>query len=121
MYKYKGNEKAYHLNWNFINRERRREINRKSEGRAENKQAKKDRWNKWYQKNKEVITKKRKRDVIKNRARRKFYYHISVGNIKKLPCSKCGNEKVEGHHPNYAKPLQVIWLCRKHHSFIHRK
>ena len=23
--------------------------------------------------------------------------------------------KVEAHHPDYTKPLQVVWLCKAHH------
>ena len=32
-------------------------------------------------------------------------------------CSVVGcNEISERHHPNYDKPLEIIWLCRKHHK-----
>jgi hypothetical protein len=24
------------------------------------------------------------------------------------------------HHPDYAKPLNVVWFCREHHLAIHR-
>lgn len=37
----------------------------------------------------------------------------------KLPCLICGEEKVEGHHPDYSRPLDVIWLCNKHHREAH--
>ena len=36
-------------------------------------------------------------------------------------CSRCGvvSSIVHGHHPNYEKPLDVIWLCRRCHDEHH--
>lgn len=48
-------------------------------------------------------------------------YAIKHGHLTRLPCEVCGNPKSEGHHEDYSKPLQVKWLCRKHHIEIHRK
>ena len=37
------------------------------------------------------------------------------------PCSyKDCNRQGERHHPDYKQPLLVMWLCRKHHSMLHK-
>jgi hypothetical protein len=37
------------------------------------------------------------------------------------PCSICGEQKtIHAHHDDYTKPLDVIWLCRKHHQERHK-
>jgi hypothetical protein len=41
------------------------------------------------------------------------------GSLKKLPCENCGMERVDAHHEDYTKPLDVRWLCRKHHKARH--
>lgn len=47
---------------------------------------------------------------------------ISNGILKQKPCEHC-NEKLntEGHHVDYSKPLEVIWLCSSCHSKEHAK
>lgn len=43
------------------------------------------------------------------------------GLIERQPCTVCGTTKdVEGHHPDYDKPMSVIWACRAHHREIHK-
>lgn len=50
--------------------------------------------------------------------------HVILGNAvrdgraHKLPCFICG-EKAEAHHPDYDRPLDVMWLCRAHHNQAH--
>lgn len=44
---------------------------------------------------------------------------VRSGRVVKNPCIKCGDEKVQGHHFDYNKPLDVIWLCMKHHRIEH--
>lgn len=39
--------------------------------------------------------------------------------IKREPCIVCESPKVHGHHEDYSKPLEVIWLCSIHHKAIH--
>ena len=34
-------------------------------------------------------------------------------------CMQCGSKKTVGHHPDYSKPSEVVWLCQKHHQQLH--
>jgi len=64
-----------------------------------------------------------KKWVEKNQIKRAA--HILVGNalrdgrLKKKPCEICGDKKSHGHHDDYAKPLEVRWLCDAHHKEWH--
>lgn len=40
---------------------------------------------------------------------------------KNLPCEVCGEEKTEAHHYNYNHPLNINWLCKKHHIELHNR
>lgn len=72
----------------------------------------------------------RKRKVLKYQATRraknpeKYLARAMVasalksGLLKKLPCETCNLEKVQAHHDDYSKPLEVRWLCFKHHREI---
>lgn len=44
---------------------------------------------------------------------------IQAGRLFKQPCFVCGARKVEGHHPDYSRPLDVVWLCTAHHKEVH--
>jgi len=46
---------------------------------------------------------------------------IRDGKLIPKPCEKCGESKAEAHHDDYSKPLEVRWLCRKHHLEHHGK
>ena len=58
----------------------------------------------------------------------KYAAHVIVGNhirngriVPESSCSCCGStEKIEGHHDDYTKPLDVRWLCEKCHKEWHR-
>lgn len=41
------------------------------------------------------------------------------GKLTRLPCLVCGEAKTEGHHPDYSRPLDVVWLCNRHHRAAH--
>lgn len=55
----------------------------------------------------------------KKKARVTLINAVVQGKIKRLPCAICGEKKVQGHHYDYNKPLEVIWLCIKHHKALH--
>lgn len=64
----------------------------------------------WQERNKE----KRAAHILTGSA-------IKSGKLKKQPCEVCRKKKVEAHHDDYSKPLEVRWLCKKHHTEHHKK
>jgi hypothetical protein len=54
----------------------------------------------------------------KDRVRSKAAYAKKRGRIKPEPC-QCGAPGEEMHHPDYAKPLEVVWMCRPCHVHLH--
>jgi hypothetical protein len=57
----------------------------------------------------------------KARAVNAVNHAASTGRLAKKPCEICGSQKSEAHHNDYSRPLEVIWLCRKHHIQAHKK
>lgn len=45
---------------------------------------------------------------------------VRSGTLKRAPCEVCGNKPSHGHHDDYSRPLDVMWLCRTHHGERHR-
>ena len=63
-----------------------------------------------------------RRKSRKGRARTAVVNAVARGNLIRGPCAVCGStERIHGHHDDYDKPLDVIWLCPKHHGERHRK
>ena len=63
----------------------------------------------------------RRRFPNKANASRKVAYHVMKGDLTAKPCEICGAEKTVAHHDDYAKPLDVRWLCQAHHLEWHKK
>ena len=63
----------------------------------------------------------RKNNRLKVNVEQMLIRAIKRGEIKRMPCMICGKEKTHAHHPDYVKPLEVIFLCSLHHKEIHRK
>ena len=59
------------------------------------------------------IEKRKAKSIVNNRVR--------SGKLEKKPCEYCGStERIEAHHYDYSKPLDVTWFCKKHHCFAHK-
>lgn len=66
----------------------------------------------------EVTEAYRKQFPQRVRANQAVSYAIRTGRLKKHPCMVCG-EKALAHHPDYSRPLDVVWLCQPHHKQAH--
>lgn len=58
------------------------------------------------------------KDKIKRLARSEVNKAVQAGRmIRPDNCTSCGGKgKIEGHHPDYNKPLEVQWLCAACHG-----
>jgi hypothetical protein len=58
----------------------------------------------------------------RHRARRLLQGAVARGEIvRPKECQECGvGGRIDGHHPDYTKPLDVMWLCRRCHMKLHR-
>ena len=66
----------------------------------------------------EYERKRRAMSPEKFRARNTFWRALKNGKILKQPkCQfpRCEFTKVEGHHDDYSRPLEILWLCKFHH------
>jgi hypothetical protein len=43
---------------------------------------------------------------------------VLSGRLLRQPCWVCGVKAV-AHHPDYDRPLDVVWLCHPHHKQAH--
>jgi alpha-beta hydrolase superfamily lysophospholipase len=57
---------------------------------------------------------------VKHEARWAVNRAIAAGRLVRQPCA-CGNQKTQAHHHDYAKPLDVRWLCGPCHRKEHAK
>jgi ribosomal protein S27AE len=57
----------------------------------------------------------------KVKARKKVYHALQSGKLERQSCENCGStESVQAHHENYARPLDVAWLCSDCHRQQHQ-
>jgi len=92
------------------------------QGRLQHKQSN----HRYYQTEKGKLQKKTCQNIMNHeyrlahRAHITFFRALKNSKIQKDVCFVCGaNTNIEAHHEDYSKPLDVIWLCQKHHREKH--
>lgn len=74
----------------------------------------------YRKKHKEYMREYLKKERNKTIARLEVRYALAAGRLISKPCEKCGRiDRIHAHHTDYSKPLDVTWLCFKHHADIH--
>lgn len=61
------------------------------------------------------LKKWRAKNIDKVSAHKKVFVAMRNKSITRLPCNVCGEIKTQAHHEDYLKPLEVTWLCKRHH------
>jgi ribosomal protein L37AE/L43A len=93
------------------------------------KDCQKEKYQRWYLKHKRKRTRKdldyilkwQKENKIKYSAEARLKYAVKVNKIKKPDiCSICKLKKrIYGHHTDYTKIYEVIWVCGSCHKRLH--
>ena len=118
----------YQKDWKERNIEKVRADGRRNKAaqrEREGEEATKQKWNDWYEKNKEHrrAYQRARQDKRKSYAHNALQYALRKERIiRPEHCSSCDKEcKPDAHHPDYDKPLEVIWLCRSCHRLLQNK
>jgi ribosomal protein S27AE len=54
-------------------------------------------------------------------ARHAVRYAVRVGKLQRQPCERCGAARVQAHHDDYTKKLDVRWLCSRCHCVVEQE
>ncbi len=61
-------------------------------------------------------TRWQRKNPEKRKVHRILYIEVRAGRmVRPTECSRCGltASRIDGHHEDYRKPLDVIWLCKR--------
>lgn len=72
------------------------------------------------EKQREYQQKWREKNALKLAAHQAVNKAVHAGTLVRQLCEIC-NDVAETHHEDYNKPLEVKWLCVKHHKELHHK
>lgn len=102
-------------------RKERKRISRKiwATKNPDKERARRKRWNDKHL----AEYRKTPRSKMRRSAGRAISNAIRDGKLTRQPCEvrKCKEPFAEAHHDDYSKPLDVRWLCKKHHTEHHVK
>lgn len=74
-----------------------------------------------YREHRKISDKRWKtKNKYKIQAHSKLRTALLANRVNKKSCEVCGEVKVHAHHDDYSKPLNVKWLCSKHHGELHK-
>lgn len=123
--------------WISENKEKKLESDRKRDRKNREKNIVKnkkwreknpDYFKEYYKQNSEIRLACNRRFWINNPERYESFKVYQNARRKKIlvnpgQCQLCGEKelKIQGHHFDYSKPLEVTWLCRECHKTIHSK
>jgi hypothetical protein len=89
--------------------------------REDNQEKAREQYQRFYAKHRDRVLADRKRwrqaNQEKKRAHTAVRDALRSGRLNKQPCEVCGS-RAEAHHEDYSKPLDVRWLCSKHHHRV---
>jgi len=94
------------------------------EYRAKNREKLRE-YNREYNKNWRKEYGYKNEESYKERYPQKVHAHnllsdaIRTGKMIRKDCEVCQKPNAQGHHEDYDKPLEVIWLCPLHHTQLH--
>jgi transketolase len=91
----------------------------------------KDEWNRrtkaWREANPEKAAEMGRRWREENREKRRAHYAVQAALrngtlVRPATCLSEGCDRTpHAHHADYSKPLEVEWLCARHHYKLHRE
>lgn len=69
----------------------------------------------------QMLKRQREKYPEKFKARHAVNYAVKTGKLlKPKTCQDCSKEsRIEGHHDDYTRPLDVLWLCPRCHKAKH--
>jgi len=111
--------------WRAANPEESRAATRRS--RAKHKDKRMAECRAWYAANKDKAQAQKAQYRLafpeQKRAQGAVERAVANGRLSRpVVCSACNmpHERIEGHHEDYTRPLDVIWLCKPCHRKVHR-
>lgn len=58
--------------------------------------------------------------MTRRQSKDRYKYALKTGKIERgHVCADCGGVATDGHHEDYSRPLDVVWLCQLCHLTRH--